>query len=177
MSNKMAKRKRKAATKLPGPTWLDLYPWDLETDEERQYYFHMVQSKIATHGVFIQGVVGNPLWYYTVGLSVHDLPELMLLGAPVDVAAWMVNDVAKLAVARGGFTHGEELVDVLGDGYRLRLVDVLSEHHASYPISLAQRFYGDVRAQQILVQDMGYRYCYEQGSAYAQSMPLLGNAP
>jgi hypothetical protein len=60
---------------------------------------------------------------YTVGLTAHDHPELVLAGLPPQIAQALLNDLGRRVFDQAArFSHGERLTDVLV-GYDAIIVD------------------------------------------------------
>jgi hypothetical protein len=60
---------------------------------------------------------------YTVGLTAHDYPELLIAGLPPEVAHGLLNDLAGRVYDRADrFTHGQRVSDLIA-GYDAVLVE------------------------------------------------------
>lgn len=61
-------------------------------------YLATCRDLIAKHGFMVQGVGGDattPTWAYTVGLSLREQAELVMIGIPMEHATSLLNTLAK----------------------------------------------------------------------------------
>ncbi len=115
--------------------------------------------------------------WYTVGLTGHGHPELILFGLPPDICRPVLHTVAGDVIAgRRTFAAGQSADDVL-DGHRVRFVAV-TEPDRHLPV--AAQFYAatgaEVRALQLVWPDRHHRWPWQTGSR-VQDMPVLGEHP
>jgi hypothetical protein len=73
-----------------------------------------IHGAIERHGVFIQGVEIEPVehgWAYTIGLSDgFEHPEFMIVGRPLDEAAYILNGLSRTVMeGRDRYRAGETL--------------------------------------------------------------------
>lgn len=76
--------------------------------------FARFDTHIGEYGWSVVHVGGDeegddPPFAYSVGLTLHELPEVLLVGLDPESAHWMVNDAAELLLDRGGVRVGDEL--------------------------------------------------------------------
>ena len=101
--------------------------WTPEKDWERTW------ETIERHGWQVTAVLGSrtfPPYAYTVGLSLRDLPELVITGLTAEVAGGILNDHARL-VASGEWVPEPEgsgggrfrVIEVTKPGERLAVAD------------------------------------------------------
>jgi hypothetical protein len=111
---------------------------------------------------------------YTVGLTEHDHPEVVMTGLPADVAKAFLGIVGEVVVREGGrFKSGTSTVE-LADGPALPVIDVVEDSDLTAVADL----YGDVTAVQIIWTDSRGRLPWEVGYANGSgSQPLLGPRP
>ncbi|GAB3598988.1 DUF4262 domain-containing protein [Angustibacter peucedani] len=125
-------------------------------------------EKIEQFGWMVQGVAGGadePSFCYTVGLTPHGLPELVVFGLPYSVSVHVLNDLANRLVngSQEVPPPGSAVSELLADGYDPVVVEVddSSEH-----LLLANRLYGvdgPVAALQLVVPDPAYRFPWDPG--------------
>lgn len=140
-------------------------------------YLNTVLDKIHTHKVMIQGVFPTQDdpdtigFSYTVGLSAHDHPELIIFGLPMRMAQTLLNDLAFRVIDKNARFHaGQEIHDLIRD-YPARLVEVAdsTEH-----LTIANRIYtAPVAALQVLYPDAEGRWPWDENSGVALE-PVLG---
>jgi hypothetical protein len=108
---------------------------------------------------------------YTVGLTAHLHPEVVMTGLPPDVAHTFLNSAGRIVVhEHGHFAAGEETSD-LADG---RAFPVIAVSDTSALTAVAG-LYGDVRAVQVVWADSRGNLPWEPGYANPPgSQPLLG---
>jgi hypothetical protein len=133
-----------------------------------------LRQLIAQHGWAVRHVVDpNPArsLSYTVGLTAHLHPEVVMTGLPPDVAHTFLNSAGRIVVhEHGHFAAGEETSD-LADG---RAFPVIAVSDTSALTAVAG-LYGDVRAVQVVWADSRGQLPWEPGYANPPgSQPLLG---
>jgi hypothetical protein len=149
-------------------------------EERRELYIRNAMGIIEEHGWMIQGVF--PVeetpenerypFAYTVGLAARDLPELIVFGLPQDVAHTILNDLAdrQCSSGDGGYGAGDVLDDVVQGGYLVLLLDV---QDTTRHLTMANNFYGPVKALQLVFQDANHHWPwhpdYQDGY-----LPILG---
>ena len=108
---------------------------------------------------------------YTVGLTTHAHPEVVMTGLPPEVGTAFLNIVGHFVVREGGrFTAGEATTE-LADGPAMPVVMVLDKSD----LTAVDAIYGDVPALQIVWTDSAGRLPWERGYANpAGSQRLLG---
>ena len=112
--------------------------------------------------------------WYTIGLTGHAHPELILYGLPPDISRPALHSVAGDVIAgRRRCTAGQSTDDVL-EGHRVQFVAVTEpDRH----LSVAARFYARtgaaVTALQIVWPDRYERWPWQPGSR-VDDMPVLG---
>ncbi|WP_028193320.1 DUF4262 domain-containing protein [Salinispora pacifica] len=112
---------------------------------------------------------------YTVGLTEHDLPELVIAGLDPLTAQELLNDMAARVSSRAErFTHGQRVADLLA-GYDAIIVEGPATD-ALHPGAAHARYGKDrVRLQQIVWPDTHSRFPWDDGYEYpAHVQPLLG---
>ncbi len=118
----------------------------------------------------------NVAFTYTVGLTAHDHPELVLAGLPPQIAQALLNDLGRRVFDQAArFSHGERLSDVLA-GYDAIIVDG-SPNDDLHP-GVAFALYGPdkVRLQQLVWPDQHGRFPWESGYGYPpHAQPLIAN--
>lgn len=100
--------------------WLCEHPSSTRED----YRAHM-RDTIARCGWAVQGVArdrARPPWAYTVGLTSHGKPELVVTGMPVEHAGWLLNEVASYSL-ENAFPRPGETIDI-EDGPVMEVVQV-----------------------------------------------------
>jgi hypothetical protein len=139
---------------------------------------------IAEHGVMIQGSGGGDgslPFAYTVGLTAVGHPELMLTGSlGFQTAAVILNGLAS-RVLRGGarFTAGDVPPEVLVGFDVMMAGPVPAARLPDYPPALAKRLYGAgrVRVLQVVYQDGGHRWPWDDGYNLATRQPIVAPFP
>ena len=128
-------------------------------------------------GVYLQ-FVPQPIpleaCWYTVGLTDHGHPELILFGLPPDIARPALRTVAEEIIdGRRAFTSGQYADDVI-EGHEVQFVTVIEpERH----LPVAAQFYAAkdaaVEALQIVWPDRYHRWPWQPGTRVSD-MPVLG---
>jgi hypothetical protein len=118
---------------------------------------------------------GTTPFAYTIGLTGHDRPELVIAGLNPVIAHALLGDLAGRVVHHAArFTHGQRITDLI-DGYDAIIVDgPITEQ--LYPGTAIGRYGTDqVRLQQIVWPDPHARFPWDPGYQYPpQAQPLLG---
>lgn len=119
-------------------------------DKTLDDYLAILRSTILSHGWAVQYVEHPRAPYaYTIGLHPHGLSELLVTGVSAYHATWVLNTVARRAVAGKELVAGHQWW--LPAGARLELVEV-SEPSAHMDMAIALEGPG-VRAIQLVWAD------------------------
>ncbi len=137
-----------------------------------------IRDAIDRTGVYLQFVpqpTALETCWYTVGLTGHGHPELILFGLPPDICRPVLRAVAgDLIAGRRTVAAGQEADDVLEE-HRVRFVAVTEpDRH----LPAAAQFYAGraVRALQIVWPDRYERWPWQTGTR-VDDMPVLGEHP
>lgn len=121
-------------------------------DPDRPGYLDRLREGVADQGWLVQGVDASgsyPPWAYTIGLSECGLPELVVTGLPVLVAANLLNDLASHSLHDSPPTPGERIP--LRGG---RLIEAVPLAEPSVHLVFAVALYGpEIRALQLVHAD------------------------
>ncbi|GIF06950.1 DUF4262 domain-containing protein [Actinoplanes siamensis] len=136
-----------------------------------------IREAIARTGVYLQFVpqpTALETCWYTIGLTGHGHPELILFGLPPDISRPVLRAVAGEVIAgRRVLTAGQRADDVL-EGHEVELVAV-TEPDRHLPV--AAQFYAvtgaAVQALQIVWPDRYHRWPWQPGTR-VDDMPVLG---
>lgn len=112
---------------------------------------------------------------YTVGLTAHGYPEMIIAGLDPAMSQTLLNDLAQRVFDRAErFTAGQRINDLLA-GYDAIIVEGPATE-ALYPGAAFARYGKDnVRLQQVVWPDQRGRFPWEVGYAFdPQAQPLLG---
>jgi hypothetical protein len=112
---------------------------------------------------------------YTVGLTEHGFPELVIAGLAPAIAQALLNDLAGRVYDRATrFRHGQRVGDLLA-GYDAVIVDGAATE-ALYPGAAYARYGTDrVRLQQVVWPDRHGRFPWDPGYDHdPQAQPLIG---
>jgi len=134
-----------------------------------------LRTMMDTHGWAVRNVASSDpteCLSYTVGLTRHSHPEVVMTGLPADVGTAFLNIVGEIVVREGGeFTAGEATSE-LADGPPLPVIAVVDTSSLS---AVAEHF-GFVSALQIVWTDSHGNLPWDQEYANpAGSQPLLGS--
>ncbi|MDI6105640.1 DUF4262 domain-containing protein [Actinoplanes sp. NEAU-A12] len=136
-----------------------------------------IGEAIRRSGVYLQFVPQpTPLeaCWYTIGLTGHGHPELILFGLPPEISRPTLRTVAGEVIAgRRAFTPGQYADDVI-EGHQVQFVAVIEpDRH----LPLAAEFYAvtgtAVDALQIVWPDRYHRWPWQPGTR-VDDMPVLG---
>ena len=112
--------------------------------------------------------------WYTIGLTDHDHPELILYGLPPDLARPALHTLAADVIARRRTCVAGRHADDVLEGHRVQFVEV-TEPDRHLPV--AARFYAvsgaALTALQIVWPDRYQRWPWQPGSR-VDDMPVLG---
>jgi len=118
------------------------------TKEQIAQFKQQRLDMIAQHGWMIQGVgagEGEPSFSYTIGLTEKNLPELITIGLPLQVAHSILNELARRS-SIGQSIEGEhtnlanmplrvrvvESLKIIETKYAMGVSDVYPTHHRQY---------------------------------------------
>ena len=133
-----------------------------------------LRDKIATFGWAVRNVADSDpakCLSYTVGLTAHGHPEVVMTGLPPDVGHAFLNIVGDIVVREGGqFIAGEETTE-LADGPPMPVLAVQDKRD----LTAVEAICGDVPALQIVWTDSRGHLPWEPDYANPPgSQPLLG---
>ncbi len=130
---------------------------------------------IETHGWAVRNVSDadpKKCLSYTVGLTEHGHPEVVMTGLPPDAGTAFLNIVGEIVVREGGRFRSGEATTELADGPPMPVLEV-SDKTA---LSAVEAIYGDVPALQIVWTDSHGHLPWDPGYANPPgSQPLLGS--
>jgi hypothetical protein len=149
----------------------------LMTAGQQDTGLRQIGEAIERSGVYLEFVpqpTALETCWYTIGLTNHDHPELILFGLPPDISRPVLHTVAGEVIAgRRRCTAGQYVDDVL-EGHQVRFVAV-NEPDRHLPV--AARFYAvtgaAVEALQIVWPDRYHRWPWQPGTR-VDDMPVLG---
>lgn len=129
---------------------------------------------IAEHGWAVRHVVDpDPArcLSYTVGLTAHLHPEVVMTGLPPDVAHTFLNNAGRIVVREHGhFAPGEETT-LLADGHVFPVIAVTD----TSALTAVAQLYGEVRAVQVVWTDSRGNLPWDPACVNPPgSQPLLG---
>ena len=136
-----------------------------------------LRRSITQHGWAVRCVIDeNPALClaYTIGLTRHDHPEMVITGLPRDVGAAFLNLAGKIIVEDGGrFPAGTDTT-ALADGRPLPVIEVIDKSD----LTAVEALYGDVPAVQVIWTDSAGNLPWEEDYANPPgTQPLLGSRP
>ncbi|TWG24425.1 uncharacterized protein DUF4262 [Actinoplanes teichomyceticus] len=134
-------------------------------------------ARSGVHLEFVPQPTALETCWYTIGLTDHDHPELILYGLPPDISRPTLRAVADDVIAgRRTYVAGQRADDVV-EGHPVQLVAV-TEPDRHLPV--AAQFYAatgaTVAALQIVWPDRHHRWPWQPGTRVGD-MPVLGPAP
>lgn len=147
--------------------WKCAHPDATEAD-----YLELIQTKIATHGWFIQYVTKDrwrPPFAYTVGLTLTGHPELLVTGLTAHRSGHFLNWIAnQLRLGAEAYVAGD--IHMWPGRVSVEVVDVAEP---TVHLVMATATYGpDVRAVQLVYNDDRGRWPWEVG--FRGDQPVLG---
>ena len=139
-----------------------------------QRYMRWLSRTIVEYGWAIQGIERDrdrPPWAYTVGLTTHDRPELLVTGLSLNPAGELLNGVAEHAVHAEAPVAGEQVP--LRGGPTIEFVRVV---HPEVHLLRAIDLYGPfVQALQVVWADDQGRWPWDIGFRDGRGgQPVLG---
>jgi hypothetical protein len=154
-------------------------PWTNTTGSDTTFCASRTRSSPGTAGPSPRPALnpthpGTP-FAYTVGLTAHGQPELVIAGLDPLIAQALLNDLAARVVEHDTqLAHGQRRHDLIA-GYDAVLIDGPVTDDL-YPGTAIGRYGADhVRLRQIVWPDRNGRFPREPGYAYPpQAQPLLG---
>ena len=137
------------------------------------YLGHMC-GVITQHGWAVQRVErdrSRPPWAYTVGLTSHGRPELVVTGMPVDRAAQLLNDVAAHVLHADAPSPGEQIT--LDGG---PVIEIVMVANPAAHLMMAVDLYGHrIRALQAVHADGRGHWPWDLGyRGIRGGQPVLG---
>jgi len=113
----------------------------------------------------------HPAWAYTIGLTPHDRPELVVTGLPLPRATWLLNTVVPYVLETVVPLPGEE---VLAEGGPLMEVVKVTEP-AAHLVTAVELYGLQLRALQLVYADDRGRWPWDAGfRGHHGGQPVLG---
>jgi hypothetical protein len=150
--------------------------WECDHPEStHQDYLDHMQDLIDRFGWAVVGIERDgirPAWAYTLGLTPHDRPELVVTGLPLPRATWLLNAVAPYVLETTVPQPGEE-VEVLEGG---PLMEVVRVAEPAAHLATAVEFYGPgIQALQLVHADDRGHWPWDAGfRGHRGGQPVLG---
>lgn len=134
-----------------------------------------LRAKIEKHGWAVRHVVDEDeslCLSYTVGLTAHGHPEVVMTGLPPEVGQAFLNLVGEVVVHDGGRLEAGTLTDELTDGPPLPVIAVTDKTD----LTAIESIYGDVPVHQVVWTDSAGHLPWDAEFANPPgSQPLLGS--
>lgn len=134
-----------------------------------------LRAKIDAYGWAVRNVSDSDpakCLSYTVGLTAHGHPEVVMTGLPPETGTAFLNIVGEIVVREGGRFLAGEATTELADGRALPVLPVLDKTD----LTAVDAIYGDVPALQIVWTDSAGRLPWEPDYANPPgSQRLLGH--
>lgn len=150
--------------------------WQCDHPEStRQDYLDYMQDLIDRFGWAVVGVEGDrihPPWAYTLGLTPHGKPELVITGLPSPRATWLLNAVAPYVLETAVPRPGE---DVHVEG--CPSMEVVRVTRPAAHLTIAVDFYGpEIQALQLAYPDARGHWPWHPGfrGPHRGGQPVLG---
>lgn len=149
--------------------WMCDHPGSSQLD-----YFDRLRATISEYGWAVQGVERDgphPPWAYTIGLTEHDRPELVVTGRRLDAATRLLNQVASHVLHAQPPVPGERIPWRGGP-----LMEIVELPHPDAHLEFAVAFYGDrLRALQLVCADDRGHWPWDAGFRGGRGgQPVLG---
>jgi hypothetical protein len=137
-------------------------------------YNNFLQGLINVHGWAVQGVERDgihPPWAYTVGLTPHRRPELVITGMGLTRATQVLNGMAAHVLHAAAPEPGTQAALIGGP-----LVEVVRVAAPWAHLNMAVEFYGQrIRGLQLVHADKRGRWPWDQGyQGVRGGQPVLG---
>ncbi len=129
------------------------------------HYLKQVQALIDKHGWTVQGVGSNPPYAYTVALSArYNLPEIVVMGLPFQVATTVLNRLARRMVENDFVPLADTTFNEVFEGFDAKFVE-LSPAQVAKHLRIACLFAPQTpKAWQLIWPDPQGRFAGEEGA-------------
>jgi hypothetical protein len=128
---------------------------------------------IERHGWIVQWIANaEPPFAYSVGMTPHGLPEVIMFGLRAETLQFFINEVCgRMLYEQVRYRHGDVITELSEGGQPLKVLDV----DDTSALGAAHRFYQTVRALQLVYADQEGRFPWDEGYAFPlEEQPLLG---
>lgn len=147
-----------------------------------ELFLNRIRSGMLEHGVMIMHIgCRHPLHghSYTVGLTAHDHPELIMVGLDSTIRHYLLNTLAREVIAGRRFRAGDTASAPHMGGYELTIVGpVDADSDKRYPVKVARDIFPDTGPPyQVVFPDDNCRRPWEDGYDMEVIQPLLGPVP
>ncbi len=133
-----------------------------------------LRDKINAYGWAVRNVLDSDpakCLSYTVGLTAHEHPEVVMTGLPPEVGTAFLNIVGEIVVREGGRFAAGDVTTELAEGPAMPVLEVADKSD----LTAVHAIYGDVPALQIVWTDSAGRLPWNAGYANPPgSQRLLG---
>jgi len=119
------------------------------------------RDAIEKYGFNVTAVGTSPPFAYTSGLFADGIPELLISGLSHEVAHGVLTNIYDLAMNGLELESGMQISDILGDGYKIMLLDIDSNKS---DMNLTRQLYGEgFPALAVILPDKDHRWPWDKG--------------
>jgi len=133
-------------------------------DEEFHKEFHkaVVENMEGKIGWHITGVMDSPGFTYSTGLTKHDLPELIVSGLPMEVAAHFINEIGNEMMDGKKLELGKKYIEYAKGDLPMVFIEVSKEAMEEKMTTTGYHFKDGFKALQLVWCDTNGKMPWEE---------------
>lgn len=141
-------------------------------------FYGLIAANIERTGRHVMGVFGDPAFAYSIGNSLRNLPELLVVGLDPKDGMMLINHWSALMIERGREFDDHELIDI-GGKFPCAALHCLPAVKSQMTIQAGEYLgHQRYRVTQVLVPDKAGRFPWNAGCDEPyRRVPLFGRAP
>jgi len=121
-------------------------------------------TRVGWSGMAIFPTEDSPglTWNYTIGLTAHDHPEMMVQGLEPRVGHHIIGNAADQVIKGGRYEPNQYYDEILEPPFKVGIVEVLSVMDKAFPFTSAIEVYGEIKGLQIVWPDENNRFPWHE---------------
>lgn len=132
-----------------------------------------ILKRIEEFGWIVQWIgEARPPFAYSVGMTPHSLPEVIMFGLRAETMQFFINEVCgRMLYEQIRYAHGDVITELSESGQPLMVLDV----EETAPLGTVRRLYHNFRSIQLVYADHDGRFPWQEDYSFPpEEQPLLG---
>ena len=123
---------------------------------------HIQNAKklVSEYGFTVTGVISTPPFSYTSGFTEEDCSEFIMAGMEHEIAHAIFTSLYRLVSDGVEINSGDELDGLLGDGYKLSVIDIDPRNSG---MSVTRALYPEFKSAAVFFPDVNHLFPWDDG--------------